>query len=40
MLNSNPSGDRYLDTHEVPFGEKLTLPEPFDVEIDTVQFRS
>lgn len=37
-LYSNPSGDRYLDTHGVPFGEKLTLPKPFDVEIDTARF--
>lgn len=37
-LFSNPTGNRYLDTHEVPFGEKLTLPKPFDLEIDTAQF--
>lgn len=37
-LFSNPDVDRYLDKREVPFGEKLRLPEPFDVEIDTAQF--
>ena len=37
-LYSNPSGQEYLDAHKVPFGEKLTLPKPFDVEIDTARF--
>jgi Uma2 family endonuclease len=37
-LYSNPSGTQYLDAHKVPFGEKLKLPEPFDVEIDSAQF--
>lgn len=37
-LYANPSGEQYLDAHKVPFGEKLTLPKPFDVEIDTARF--
>ncbi len=37
-LYSNPSGNQYLDGHKVPFGEELTLPEPFKVEIDTARF--
>ncbi|MGH3415084.1 MAG: Uma2 family endonuclease [Actinocrinis sp.] len=37
-LYSNPSGDQYLDAHKVPFGDKLALPEPFDVAIDTARF--
>ena len=37
-LFSNPEGQRYLDKHEVPFGEKLMLPKPFEVEIDTARF--
>lgn len=38
ILYSNPSGEEYLDAHKVPFGEKLRLPEPFEVEIDTAEF--
>jgi len=38
ILYSNPSDEEYLDAHKVPFGEKLTLPEPFGVEIDTGEF--
>jgi Uma2 family endonuclease len=37
-LYSNPSGSQYLDAHKVPFGEKLTLPAPFEVEVDTARF--
>lgn len=37
-LYSNPSGSVYLDAHKVPFGEKLTLPKPFEVDIDTALF--
>lgn len=37
-LYSNPSGKEYMDAHKVPFGEKLTLPKPFEVEIDTARF--
>lgn len=37
-LYSNPSGEEYLDVHKVPFGEVLTLPKPFEVEVDTAQF--
>lgn len=36
--NPNPEKDEYQDRHSVPFGEKLTLPKPFEVEIDTVRF--
>lgn len=37
-LFSNPDSGQYLDAHKVPFGEKLTLPAPFEVEIDTARF--
>jgi Uma2 family endonuclease len=37
-LFSNPGAGQYLDAHGVPFGEKLRLPAPFDVEVDTAQF--
>jgi Uma2 family endonuclease len=37
-LYSNPSGSEYLDTHKVAFGDKLLLPEPFEVEVDTARF--
>jgi Uma2 family endonuclease len=37
-LYSNPSDGQYLDAHKVPFGEKLRLPAPFEVEIDTARF--
>jgi Uma2 family endonuclease len=37
-LYSNPSGDTYLKPDKVPFGGILTLPAPFDVEIDTAWF--
>lgn len=37
-LYSNPSGKEYLDAHKVPFGERLMLPKPFEVEIDTACF--
>jgi Uma2 family endonuclease len=37
-LYSNPSGKEYLDAHKVPFGERLTLPKPFEVEVDTARF--
>jgi Uma2 family endonuclease len=37
-LFSNPNAGQYRDAHKVPFGEKLTLPAPFEVEIDTAGF--
>ena len=37
-LYSNPSGSAYMDAHTAPFGEKLTLPKPFEVDIDTARF--
>lgn len=37
-LYSNPSGRKYIDADRVPFGEKLTLPAPFEVDIDTARF--
>jgi Uma2 family endonuclease len=38
-LFSEPSGDDYQQAVRVPFGESITLPEPFNVEIDTSRFR-
>jgi Uma2 family endonuclease len=37
-LLSEPDGADYQQTVTVPFGEKLTLPEPFSIEIDTSEF--
>jgi Uma2 family endonuclease len=37
-LYSSPSGSEYLDAHKVPFGGKLLLPKPFEVEVDTARF--
>lgn len=37
-LFSNPAAGQYLDAHKVPFGEKLTLPAPFEIDVDTAQF--
>lgn len=37
-LYSNPSGNKFLDAHKVPFGKTLALPKPFEVDVDTAQF--
>jgi Uma2 family endonuclease len=37
-LFSNPASGQYQSRHGVPFGEKLTLPKPFEVDVDTAQF--
>ena len=36
--NPNPGKEEYQHRHSVPFGEKLTLPEPFGVDVDTAEF--
>jgi Uma2 family endonuclease len=36
--NPDPKKEEYKHRHSVPFGEKLTLPEPFEVDIDTAEF--
>lgn len=38
-LFSEPSGDNYQQVVRVPFGERIHLPEPFNVDIDTSRFR-
>ncbi|GAA3727680.1 Uma2 family endonuclease [Spinactinospora alkalitolerans] len=37
-LYENPRSGRYLHSHTVPFGEKITVPAPFDLELDTSEF--
>jgi Uma2 family endonuclease len=37
-LLSEPDGGDYRKAVKVPFGERLLLPEPFGVEIDTSEF--
>jgi Uma2 family endonuclease len=37
-LFSRPDGDVYAAAHKVPFGELLTVPTPFPVEIDSSRF--
>jgi Uma2 family endonuclease len=37
-LLSEPDGADYRQAVKVPFGERLVLPEPFGVEIDTSEF--
>lgn len=37
-LFSKPAGESYQVVHQVPFGDKLDLPEPFAGALDTGQF--
>lgn len=37
-LLSEPADGRYRRRHTVPFGEKIHLPEPFDLDLDTSEF--
>jgi Uma2 family endonuclease len=37
-LFSDPQGDDYAGIASVPFGSSLTLPKPFDFELDTAEF--
>lgn len=37
-LYSDPAGGSYQHVVQVPFGESVRLPEPFDVDLDTSQF--
>lgn len=37
-LYSDPAEDVYQAAHAVPFGKPVTLPEPFDVTIETEDF--
>ncbi|MCY9786054.1 Uma2 family endonuclease [Nocardiopsis sp. EMB25] len=37
-LHEQPSNGRYKHTSIVEFGEKIRLPEPFDLELDTSRF--
>ncbi|MFC7328559.1 Uma2 family endonuclease [Marinactinospora rubrisoli] len=39
-LFSKPSGGRYLDRVTRDFGKKLVIPEPFEFDLDTSQFRA
>ncbi|MBA8826677.1 Uma2 family endonuclease [Saccharopolyspora lacisalsi] len=38
MLYSEPAEGRYRHLLSVPFGEKIALPEPFDLILDTAEF--
>lgn len=38
MLFTQPSGARYIQKNSVPFGERLTLPAPLNVSLDTAVF--
>lgn len=37
-LFSMPANGTYQESHRVPFGEKITLPEPFEIVLDTDEF--
>lgn len=37
-LHFRPEAGEYQNTSRVPYGESITLPEPFDLKIDTGQF--
>lgn len=37
-LYSEPRGSDYDEAHRVPFGKPVTVPEPFEVELDTAGF--
>jgi Uma2 family endonuclease len=37
-LYSEPDGKVYQRTHRVGFGETITIPEPFDIDLDTSNF--
>ncbi len=37
-LNSTPENGVYQESHRVPFGKPITLPEPFDFTLDTAEF--
>lgn len=37
-LFSHPAGSAYRDSHQVPFGEAIRLPEPFDHDLATGAF--
>ncbi|MEU5851953.1 Uma2 family endonuclease [Saccharopolyspora shandongensis] len=37
-LHSRPSNDRYWDQRRVPFGEPISIPEPFDLTLETKDF--
>jgi Uma2 family endonuclease len=34
-VHSGPEHGRYRDTHTVPFGESISLPEPVDITLET-----
>lgn len=38
ILFSDPAGFHYRTSHTVPFGESITIPAPFDIELDTSAF--
>lgn len=37
-LHSEPGGGFYRHVHHVPFGEKIALPEPVDLTLETAEF--
>lgn len=37
-LFSKPANGVYQETHRVPFGEKITLPAPFEMVLNTDEF--
>jgi Uma2 family endonuclease len=37
-LFSKPGGGVYQESHRVPFGQKITLPDPFDLVLTTDEF--
>ena len=38
VLHTQPKDGQYQSVVQVPYGEKLTLPPPFDVDLDTSEF--
>ncbi|WP_153454793.1 Uma2 family endonuclease [Streptomyces smaragdinus] len=36
----NPGEDRYRDVHTVSFGERIVLPEPVNIELDTTVLKN
>lgn len=37
-LYSDPDGAKYRIAHRAPFGAKISVPKPFEVELDTSGF--
>ncbi|MGH8826724.1 MAG: Uma2 family endonuclease, partial [Jiangellaceae bacterium] len=37
-LHTRPEHGQFQGVTQVPYGEKITLPPPFDVDLDTAEF--